>query len=285
MKEALKDIQNILKSINLYKGSIDGLIGSQTYLAITELRKYKGQKQPLREIQKILADRRVYFGEIDGIFGNGSISAFNHLIPVPTLTDALLKKIYKNCAVGFAEQINLSAATFHIKTKADLCAFLANIIHESGGFTSLRENMNYSAIRLVEVFKMKYFPSLAYAQQIAKKGPIAIADVVYGGRMGNNRNGDGYDFRGGGLIHLTGRKNYTLASIGIGEGDALVKDPSLITQPKFAVKTALWFWQSNLCSRQANWGNFDKACEIVNGGTNGLKERQNLHVKAWNTLF
>lgn len=285
MNAELKQIQATLKTIGLYTGAIDGLIGNKTYSAFIKLKEYEGSKQPLREIQTILATARVYFGAIDGIIGNGSISAFNHLMPAPKVTDELLKKIYKNCASGFADYINQNIATYHIKTKADLCAFLANNIHESGGFTKLRENMNYSPKRLLEVFP-KYFKNLASATAIANRGPVAIANTVYGGRMGNNpKTDDGFNYRGGGTIHLTGADNYRLCSVGIGVGTKLFDNPDLIVQPEFAMKSALWFWERNQCSRFANFGDFERVCRIINGGTNGLAERIALNAKAWDVLF
>ena len=81
MNAELKQIQATLKTIGLYTGAIDGLIGNKTYSAFVKLKEYKGSKQPLRDIQAILATARVYFEAIDGIIGNGSISAFNHLMP------------------------------------------------------------------------------------------------------------------------------------------------------------------------------------------------------------
>lgn len=285
MKEAVKNIQEILKGIGLYTGAIDGLIGYKTYQSVLMLTTKVGFKPAKREIQKILAENRVYFGEIDGIFGNGSISAFNHLLPAPVVTDELLKKIQKNCAVFFADEINKYANQYNIKTKADLCAFIANIIHESNGFNQLRENMNYSAFRLVEVFP-KYFKNLAVARTVVAQGQSAIADVVYGGRMGNGvNNGDGFNYRGGGLMHLTGKRNYTLASIGTGVENLLVNHPELIVQPEHAIKTAMWFWKSNRCNGHANTGDFDLVCRVVNGGTNGLAHRRELHQKAWNILY
>ena len=285
IKEILKDIQRILKTTGLYTGMIDGVFGWNSYNAVIQLSKAKGKnKQAIKELQQILADQRVYFGAIDGDFGGGSLSALNNLMPAPKITDAQLQAVYKNCDTGFASFINQHAAAFKIQTKADLFAFLANNIHESGGFKNLRENMNYSAPRLLTVFP-KYFKNLATAQATVSAGVVAIADIVYGGRMGNGRNnGDGFKYRGGGTIHLTGKENYTLCSIGIGLKE-LVDDPDLITKPEHAVKSALWFWQRNLCSRHATQGDFERACIVVNGGTNGLKERHALHQKLWNTIF
>lgn len=285
MKEVLKSIQVVLKEVGLYQGKIDGLIGCKTYYSVITLKEKNDLKKAKKDIQKILADNRLYFGEIDGIFGGNSMSAFNHAIPAPKITDDLLIRIQKNCALGFAGNINQYADKYHIKTKADLCAFIANIIHESNGFNNLRENMNYSASRLVQVFP-KYFKSLVSARSIVAQGQVAIADVVYGGRMGNGKdNGDGFAYRGGGLIHLTGKRNYTLASIGTGVEDLLVKHPELIIQSEHAVKTAMWFWLNNRCSGYANKGEFDQVCRVVNGGNNGLAHRRELHQKAWNVLF
>ncbi len=297
INKSLKEIQKLLGSIGLYTGAIDGFWGWGSYNAILTLSdlckpnsksskiKSSDVKNISKEIQKILVEHHQYFGVIDGIFGKNSIAGLNNLIPAPKVTDESLKKIYKNCSPGFADFINSFAAQYQLNTKADLCAFLANNIHESSGFTSLRENMNYRPARLLEVFP-KYFKTLAEATAVVKRGPIAIADVVYGGRMGNGRNnGDGYKYRGGGCNHLTGLDNYTLCSIGIGLGNQLIDNPDLITQPEYAVKSAYWFWNKNRCSRVANQGNFEAACRIVNGGTNGLSERHALHIKAWSVLF
>lgn len=286
MKEVLKNVQRILKTTGLYAGTIDGVIGWNSYNAVIQLSEGKGKnKQAIKEIQQILADQRVYFGAIDGDFGSGSMTAFNQLLPAPKITDAMLKTIYKGCAAGFANSINQHAAAFGITTKADLFAFLANNIHESSGFTKLRESMNYKAPRLLEVFE-KYFKNLAAAQAAVNGGAVVIADIVYGGRMGNGRgNGDGFKYRGGGCIHLTGRENYTRCDKDLGLNQALVNDPDLIIKPEYAIKTALWFWQKNKCSRHANNGDFKEVCTVVNGGHNGLTERINLHTKLWNSIF
>lgn len=286
MKEVLKTIQGLLKSTGLYSGVIDGAFGWQSYSAVLDLSKAKGKnKQTIKEIQQILAEQRVYFGAIDGDFGQGSMTALNTLLPVPVVTEAVLQATYKGCASGFAKYVNEQAARFNITTKADLIAFLANILHESQGLTRLRENMNYRPATLQKTFK-KYFANVAEAQAAINAGVVQVADIVYGGRLGNGKgNGDGFKYRGGGLLQLTGKKNYQLCSIGIGLGDALVNDPEMLTKPEYAIKSAMWFWRSNLCGRYANQGNFEQSCRIVNGGTIGLEERENLHKKLWSKLF
>lgn len=289
--ETLKEIQKLLKQAGLYTGKIDGVIGNGSYSAVLGLSGNKKAKQIIKEIQKILAENRVYFGLIDGDFGQGSMTGFNDLLPAPQLTDAKLQAIYKNCKPGFAAEINKQIEKYHIKTKGALCAFLANAIHETGGFLELRESMAYNPQRLLQVFP-KYFKSLAAAQAIAARGQVAIADVVYGGRMGNGvGNGDGYKYRGGGIMHTTGSQMYELTSIGIGAGKKLHENPDLITQPYYAVASGLWYWNKNLCNRYANQGNFLATCKIVNLGDakskvtpNGQVERNALHARAWNVL-
>ncbi|OTG87862.1 glycoside hydrolase family 19 protein [Acinetobacter sp. ANC 3813] len=284
-KDALKEIQKILKTAGLYGGAIDGQIGWISYSAVLDLKeKTKQFKKQAREIQGILAEQRVYFGAIDGDFGGGSMSGFNSLLPAPQLTDEMLKRLHSKAVSGFAVMINAAVATYHVKTKADLCGFLANVLHESSGFSELRENMNYRAERLLKVFP-KYFKTAQSAQAIAARGPAAIANTVYGGRMGNSKdNDDGFNYRGGGPMHLTGRDNYKLCSIGIGAGDTLLKSPELIVKPEYSVKSALWFWSRNSCSGAVNKGDFNQSCVIVNGGKNGLEERQALFKKAWSVL-
>ena len=289
VKQSLKEIQEILLEHGFYNGAIDGFFGFKSYQSILSLF-LKAQKQTSKhknaalEIQKVLVKHRLYFGALDGIFGQNSIASLNSMLPAPTITEDNLKKIYPKCASGFAEPINQYAAIYQVKTKADLCAFIANILHESGGFKHLRENVNYSAQRLVQVFPNR-FKTLSEAQAIVSRGTTAVCDVIYGGRMGNGlNNGDRYKFRGGGLIHLTGKNNYELCSIAI-KMPELMDDTNLITQPDIAVKSAFWFWQKNLCSRPVNYGDFERACIIVNGGKNGLAERHALHERAWNTLF
>jgi len=106
-------------------------------------------------------------------------------------------------------QIPDTATKFNITNPLRLAHFLAQCGHESGGWKATSENLNYSSKGLMGIFK-KYFPTLALAEQYARK-PIAIASRVYGGRMGNGAEAtqDGFKFRGRGYIQLTGKDNYS----------------------------------------------------------------------------
>ena len=122
-------------------------------------------------------------------------------------------------------------------------SFLAQIAHESGGFNFVIENLNYSAKGLVGTFK-KYFPTEEFAKQYERK-PEKIANRVYANRMknGDEASGDGFKFRGRGLIQLTGRDNYTKFA----EALDLDIDSTIayLETPNGAVASAGWFWDNN----------------------------------------
>ena len=101
---------------------------------------------------------------------------------------------------------------YSIDTKLRVSYFIAQCYHESGGFKRLQENLNYRAIGLRKIFK-KYFPTDEMALSYEHK-PEKIANKVYGNRMGNGpeESGDGFKYRGRGLIQLTGKNNYTTLS-------------------------------------------------------------------------
>ena len=98
---------------------------------------------------------------------------------------------------------------YEINTPERIAAFVAQCAHESGGFRFIKENLNYKAESLRKIFG-KYFPTDELAQAYAKK-PEKIANRIYADRMGNGNelSGDGYKYRGRGLIQLTGKTNYT----------------------------------------------------------------------------
>lgn len=145
---------------------------------------------------------------------------------------------------------------------------MANVDHESQGFTRNEENLNYSAKRLQEVFP-KYYKDADSARADAGN-PEAIANKVYGGRMGNTDPGDGFKFRGRGDIHLTGKDQY--AAMGEKLGVDLVNNPELAADPKYSAQIAVQYWKDSGANALAAQGNVAGARKAVNGGTNGLKE-------------
>lgn len=149
--------------------------------------------------------------------------------------------------------------------------FLANCQHETGGFKHLREDLHYSAGALCRVFSKYFTPaeSIEFAYDAER-----IGNRVYANRMGNGdeASGDGARFMGGGLLQITGRAMYRAA--GAAMGINLEAEPERITDPLVAALTAAWFWRKSGCNEIADSGDFVRAVRVVNGGTNGLAERQ-----------
>ena len=160
---------------------------------------------------------------------------------------------------------------FNIHTTEQIAMFLAQIGHESLDMNILVENFNYSADRLKVVFP-KYFRNRDVNQFHRK--PEQIANVVYADRMGNGpiSSGDGWKFRGRGLIMITGKYNYAQCSEYLyGDENVLLDRPELLAEDKeTALLSALWFWQKN---NLENISDIERVTRIINGGTNGLDDR------------
>jgi len=151
---------------------------------------------------------------------------------------------------------------------AEIDDFLGQILHESNGLTEFTENLNYSAARLCQVWP-KRFPTLADARPYANN-PEALANRVYGGRMGNTQPGDGWRYRGRTPIQITGKVNYRLMSDLMGID--LVRQPELLEQPDYALKAAILWWEATIPDSLI--GDPEKITERVNGGLIGLTDRE-----------
>lgn len=150
-------------------------------------------------------------------------------------------------------------------------AFLAQIGHESAAFTAVRENLNYSHRALRNIFG-KYFPTDELAKQYARQ-PEKIANRVYANRMGNGdeASGDGWRFRGRGLIQLTGKNNYTSCSADVHVD--LIENPEWLESPQGAVSSALWYWNKNNLNSFADVEDIRGMTKRINGGYHGLDDR------------
>lgn len=166
--------------------------------------------------------------------------------------------------------LNKVAAEQHINTPLRMRAFLAQIGHESGSFKFVQENLNYSADGLLKIFR-KYFTP-AEAKKYARK-PELIASRVYANRMGNGNeaSGDGWKFKGRGLIQITGKNNYTaLAAFLTKSLDDTVK---YLETSEGAVVSAAWFWAANNLNRWADAQDMVSLTRRINGGTHGMTDR------------
>lgn len=179
-----------------------------------------------------------------------------------------------------AEQLATILNDSNINTKLRLAHFLAQAGHESALFSLTTENLNYSADGLGRVFK-KYFPTTALQQQYARK-PEQIANRVYANRMGNGNeaSGDGWKFRGRGYFQLTGRDNYTEYSKFAYKDNRIVNNPELLAQPIDALKSAIWYWNTNNLNRWADKDDILTLSKVINLGNpvttatpNGMDDR------------
>lgn len=150
--------------------------------------------------------------------------------------------------------------------KTRLAMFLAQLGHESSDLSRLEEGLSYSAERLRQVWPSR-FPTVESAQPFARN-PEALANNVYGGRMGNTKPGDGFRFRGRGPIQLTGRSNYTMCAKDTGFQEILDNPDVLIHNKKLALLSAAWFF-----NKYTKGTDIRQVTRQINGGFHGLDDR------------
>jgi putative chitinase len=169
-------------------------------------------------------------------------------------------------------------------TPLRLSHFLSQCAHESGNFRAVEENLNYSSDGLKKVFG-KYFPG-NLSESYAKK-PEKIASRVYGNRMGNGDEitQEGFKYRGRGYIQLTGKSNYVNFTKFIGED--CVSNPDLVSK-KYPLVSAAYFFNRNslweICDKGFSDDVVKQLTKRINGGTNGLADRQKKFKEYYNLL-
>jgi len=172
----------------------------------------------------------------------------------------------------WAVALDETCQEFAIDNPFRIAGFLSQTAHESAGFKFVSENLNYSAASLMRVWSQR-FPTLEIAQRYAMQ-PERIANRAYADRMGNGSesSGDGWKYRGRGLIQLTGKNNYVAYSMAC-DNEALQK-PDIVAEPKYAAESAGWFWSVNRLNQLADKQDVVGMTKRINGGTNGLDDRQ-----------
>lgn len=157
----------------------------------------------------------------------------------------------------FASALSLAMDRYQINTRLRMAAFIAQVGHESGQFRYVRE--------------------LGGDQYLSKYDTGTLAE-----RLGNTpeADGDGQKYRGRGLIQITGRDNYLACSKALFGDDRLLRTPELLEQAEWACKSAAWFWNSRNLNAMADVGDFKTITRRINGGLNGLAERQAFYERA-----
>ena len=164
----------------------------------------------------------------------------------------------------YAEPLATAADRFGITSKPRVAAFLAQLFVESDKFTRTEENLYYTTPERIRMMWPTRVTSLADAAKLCRN-PQALANVVYANRLGNGdtSTGEGWKYRGRGLIQLTGRTNYHVASDALGAD--YVRSPDLVAAPVDACLTAAWFWSSIHGNELADASLIDMITQRING--------------------
>lgn len=175
---------------------------------------------------------------------------------------------------GIAQSSEDVFAKYGINTMEDVREFMATISEETGGGLSLRESGNYSAERAHEVWP-SIFRTADEARPFVGDGGKKLFNHVYGDvlahELGNTSPEDGWNFRGGGLIQITGRTWYE--KIGKATNEPLVDHPELVADPATALECAAAFWNMDDVNTIASAGEFLQVTKKVNGGTTNMAQR------------
>jgi putative chitinase len=172
---------------------------------------------------------------------------------------------------------------YDITTEARVAGFIAQTAHESANYKVLSENLNYSAKALDAIFG-KYFKRAGRDAQQYHRQPEKIANTIYANRMdnGNTASGDGWRYRGGGILQLTGKYNYTAfgKSVGMSAEDAT----DYVRTKEGAIESACWFWKENNINKYCDSNDIVRMTKRINGGTIGLADRKKHYAHALEVL-
>lgn len=179
-------------------------------------------------------------------------------------------------AAAWFPHIAEAMSAFDINTPFRQAHFLAQTGHESAGFTKTEEGLNYSESALNAMFSKRITPAQAkaYGRNISHPASQpAIANIIYAGRNGNGdiASGDGYRYRGRGLIQVTGKRNY--AALVDVLGADIVANPDLLTGYRMAARSAAAWWKMHGLNEIADRDDLTRITRIINGGVNGMDDR------------
>lgn len=195
-------------------------------------------------------------------------------------------KLFPNCKdpEGWVDAMNEVFPKYEINTPERIAAFIAQCGHESGGWRTFSENLNYSAKALDAIFG-KYFVRAGRDAEEYARQPEKIANVIYANRMdnGDTDSGDGYRYRGRGPIQLTGKANYSAFSADM-DVDAVDNPDQVAEDKEIALMSAIWFWNKNGLNKYADEGDIKTMTKRINGGYIGLEDRIHHYKEAMEML-
>lgn len=187
-------------------------------------------------------------------------------------------------AEEWIDYIDAAMEHYSIRTPMQQAAFIAQTCHESQSYQRWVENLNYSTGERIRSVWPYRFVSLSDAKQFVRR-PEALANRVYASRIGNGDefSGDGWRYRGRGLIQLTGKDNYREAQKGM--KIPLLAEPELLEQHEYAAASAAWWWHDRNLNFWADQDDIDSISGIINRGDPdkpalGQEERRDAYVHA-----
>lgn len=195
-------------------------------------------------------------------------------------------------AGAFAEGGDLFASSA-LTTPLRQAHFLAQVLHETGGLTIGRESMSYRAPRILEVFGVGKHTAAVTSAEAAKLAgdQFALAERVYGlgnprkaKELGNTKAGDGFAFRGNGVMQTTGRGAHARLGADCGVGDLFEREPALLLSARYALMPALAEWKEIGGNTLADKNDLRTITRRINGGYNGLADREAWFAKLWPLL-
>jgi putative chitinase len=208
--------------------------------------------------------------------------------PILAVFKKIAPKAYPNYARAFQQDEPLFDQ-FGINTPLRIAHFLAQTMYECGRGTVLFENLRYTTTqRLLQIFGVGHHSAAIRPEEAAEylNCPEKLAERVYGlgnpkkaRELGNLRDGDGYRYRGGGLIQTTGGDAYK--RMGDMAHADFYGDPNLIVDPAYAVRPALYEWQEGHLNDFADKNDIHTITHVINGGFNGVSERKALFDRIW----
>jgi len=200
------------------------------------------------------------------------------------LLRAVMPKLSIERANAFTGPLNLYFKQYQINNIRRISAFLGQVALESSEFHQLEENLNYTKPERLHAVFPKIFKTVDAAKEYTKN-PEKLANHIYANKIGNGdaASGDGWKYRGRGLIQLTGRENYSAFMKATGVD--VLNQPDLLMQPEYAVYSAAWFWNLKELNYRADTENYRELTRSVNSAGLHFHERETYRKRAAKVLL